>query len=44
MALCRALVAGGGRRSLRVLCCDEPTANVDFGSDAKVSRIATDDL
>lgn len=35
LSLARALVAGG-RAKLRILLCDEPTSNVDFGSDAKV--------
>jgi len=36
MSLARALVAHGGKRQLRVLLCDEPTSNVDFGSDGRV--------
>lgn len=32
-SLCRGLVAGEGQQGLRVLLCDEPTSNVDLGSD-----------
>jgi len=36
LSLCRALVAHGGAKTMRVLLCDEPTSNIDLGSDDKV--------
>ena len=36
VSLCRAVVAYGGRQAVRVLLCDEPTSNVDYGSDGRV--------
>ena len=39
LSLCRALVARGGQKQLRVLLCDEPTSHVDYGSDERVVEV-----
>ena len=38
LSLCRACLSGGGRQTLRLLLCDEPTSNVDLSLDQLVHK------
>lgn len=38
LSLCRAFLSGGGRETLQLLLCDEPTSNVDLALDRAVHK------